>query len=155
MEFITLLKANLKRHKGGLAGIFILLFLVSLSLVTVLTIWENSNSYIPAEMRRAGFGDLTAWISGIPNPDLLSNEISALDTVERTESQKIIYSNYVLREQESDSEGQLILYNPRENRYRFFTDSLSGYQPQPEKIQPGEVYVSPLHDFHIWGRNWG
>ena len=143
MEFITLLKANLKRHKGGLAGIFILLFLVSLSLVTVLTIWENSNSYIPAEMRRAGFGDLTAWISGIPNPDLLSNEISALDTVERTESQKIIYSNYVLREQESDSEGQLILYNPRENRYRFFTDSLSGYQPQPEKIQPGEVYVSP------------
>ena len=143
MEFITLLKANLKRHKGGLAGIFILLFLVSLSLVTVLTIWENSNSYIPAEMRRAGFGDLTAWISGIPNPDLLSNEISALDTVERTESQKIIYSNYVLREQESDSEGQLILYNPKENRYRFFTDSLSGYQPQPEKIQPGEVYVSP------------
>lgn len=143
MEFITLLKANLKRHKGGLAGIFILLFLVSLSLVTVLTIWENSNSYIPAEMRRAGFGDLTAWISGIPNPDLLSNEISALDTVERTESQKIIYSNSVLRKQESDSEGQLILYNPKENRYRFFTDSLSGYQPQPEKIQPGEVYVSP------------
>ncbi len=143
MEFITLLKANLKRHKGGLAGIFILLFLVSLSLVTVLTIWENSNSYIPAEMRRAGFGDLTVWVSGIPNPDLLSNEISALDTVERTESQKIIYSNYVLREQESDSEGQLILYNPKENRYRFFTDSLSGYQPQPEKIQPGEVYVSP------------
>ena len=52
VEFITLLKANLKRHKGGLAGIFILLFLVSLSLVTVLTIWENSNSYIPAAMRR-------------------------------------------------------------------------------------------------------
>lgn len=143
MEYTTLLKANLKRHKGGLAGIFILLFSVSLSLATVLTIWENSNRYIPSEMQRAGFGDLTAWVSGLPNPELLSKEISALDSVERTGIQQIIYSNYTVNGQESDSEGQLILYKPEENRYRFFTGSLSGYQAQPEKIQPGEVYVSP------------
>ncbi len=45
--------------------------------------------------------------------------------------------------QESDSEGQLILYEPERERYRFFTDDLSGYQPAPENIQFGEVYVSP------------
>ena len=45
--------------------------------------------------------------------------------------------------QESDSAGQLILYEPERERYRFFTDDLSGYQPAPENIQFGEVYVSP------------
>lgn len=143
METATLLKANIKRHKGGLIGILILIFLVAAALGTVLTVWTNSGSYIQSEMERAGFGELTAWVSGVPADVDISESISALSVIDRVETQSLIYSNYTVNEQESDSEGQLITYIPHERRYKFFADDLSGYTEQPDRIAQGEVYVSP------------
>lgn len=141
MDFWILLRANLRRHRGGLLGVFLLIFLVSLSLATVLTVWHNSASYLTAELDRAGYGDVTAWVANAP--DSLSREIAALDIVAQVEEQKIIHTNYQINGQDSDSEGQLILYRPAENRYRFFASGLSGYAPPPEEILPGTVWVSP------------
>lgn len=143
MEYSTLLKAGIRRHKGSLFGVFILILLVSLSLGTVLTIWTNSSSYIRAEMNRAGFGAITAWVSGLTDEDTLSEEITALPEISAVEIQQLIYTNYETNGQESDSEGQLILSNPGETRYRFFTDDLSAYSSEIPQIEPGEIYVSP------------
>ena len=139
----TLLKANLKRHKGALFGIFILTLLACAALGTVLIVWSNSEEYIGNELERAGFGELTAWVADLSDTSALENSIEALEEIERVEAQSLIYSNYVVNEIESDSEGQLITYNPLENRYRFFTNDLSGYTEPPDTIIPGEVYVSP------------
>ena len=143
MENKTLLKANLKRHKGALFGIFILTLLVAAALGTVLTVWTNSENYIQDELDRSGYGELTAWVENLSDTTGLKNSIEALGEIERVETQSLIYSNYTANETESDSEGQLITYIPTENRYRFFNDDLSGYTQQPESILPGEVYVSP------------
>lgn len=61
----TLLKANLKRHKGALFGIFILTLLACAALGTVLIVWSNSEEYIGNELERAGFGELTAWVANL------------------------------------------------------------------------------------------
>lgn len=143
MENKTLLKANIKRHKGTLLGIFILTFLAAAALGTVLTIWANSERYIQRELERAGFGELTAWVTNLSDTTGLKSSIESLEEIERVETQSLIYSNYTANEMESDSEGQLITYIPAENRYRFFTDDLTGYREQPESILPGEVYVPP------------
>ena len=143
MENKILLKANMKRHKGALFGIFILTLLACAALGTILTVWSNSDEYIESEIERAGFGELTAWVANLSDTSDLENSIEALDEINRVETQSIIYANYTANEIESDSEGQLITYNPLENRYRFFTDDLSGYTEQPDTITPGEVYVSP------------
>lgn len=143
MEYQTLLKAGIKRHRGVLFGIFILILLVSLSLGTVLTVWLNSNRYLRDELERAGFGELTAWTSGSSDVNALAAEAAALSDVERVEVQPLIFSNYTANGQESDSEGQLIPVAPEDRRYRFFTDDLSGYLTQPPEILPGETYVSP------------
>lgn len=143
MEGSVLLKAGIKRHKGSLTGIFILVLLVSLSLGTVLTLWLNSGRYLSAELQRAGFGSLTAWVSGVPDLDALTDEMTALPEVSGVERQELVYTNYRIHEQESDSEGQLIPLLPNETRYRFFTDDLSGYRTDNPQIAPGEVYVSP------------
>lgn len=143
MENRILFAAGLRRHKSSLAGVFVLLFLVSLALGTVLTVWSNSGRYVSAEMERAGFGTLTAWVSDVPDTDVLTSEIEALPDVTAVETQQLIFSNYTLEEQESDSEGQLITLFPGEERYRFFTDDLSGYRGETPQITPGEVYVSP------------
>ena len=137
-----LFRAGLRRHRSSLAGVFVLLLLVSLSLGTV-TIWSNSGRYVAAEMERAGFGTLTAWVSDVPDLDGLSNEITSLPDVTAVETQQIIFSNYAVGEQESDSEGQMICLPSDEERYRFFTDDLSSYRESIPQIAPGEVYVSP------------
>ncbi len=143
MEYSTLFKAGVRRHKGSLIGIFVLVLLVSLSLGTVLTIWSNSGSYVVSELERAGYGSLTAWVSNLSDREALTGEIAALPEVATVETQELIYSNYTVNEQESDSEGQLITQSLDETRYRFFTDDLSGYRSDVPQINPGEVYVSP------------
>ena len=143
MEKQILIRAGLKRHQGTLCGIFLLIALIAAVTGTVLTLWANAAAHEEAGLTQAGFGELTAWISGGADTESLAAEITALDEIDRVETQRLVFTNYTALEQESDSEGQLILYEPERERYRFFTDDLSGYQPAPESIRPGEVYVSP------------
>lgn len=143
MEILTLLSANLRRHKGSLIGIFLLVLIAAAAFGTVLSVWTNSGAYVRSETERAGFGELTAWVSGVPDISELSADIEAVSEVERVEAQPLIFSNYKANDGESDSEGQLITYSPDENRYKFFADDLSGYREPPSEIPSGEVYVSP------------
>lgn len=143
MENKTLLIANIKRHKGTLCGIFILTFLAAAALGTVMTIGTNAGRYLQTELDRAGFGALTAWVANLSQTGDLENSLSALDEIGHVETQHLIYADYMANGTESDSEGQLITYVPAENRYRFFTDDLSGYTGPPASILSGEVYVSP------------
>lgn len=139
----TLVKAGMKQHKGSLSGIFILILLISLALAAVLTIWINSGRYLQSEIRRAGFGDLTAWVSGVPDLETFTDDIRNLEDVERVETQEVVYSDYVVNGQESDSEGQLIPAVLNENRYKIFNHDLSGYEKDTLDIDSGEIYVSP------------
>lgn len=143
MEIKLLVRANRKKHRGSLIGIFILLLISSLSLTTVLTVWRNSSEYVNHEMQRLGFGEITAWVSGVTDWDVLVQEVSALEDVKEVGVQPIFYSEYRIGEQESDSEGQLITYDPDSYSYKIFEDSLSGYKEADLEIQPGEIYVSP------------
>ncbi len=136
-----ILRAALKRHWGGLLAVGFLVFLVAASLCTVVSVWTNAGQYQQQELERAGFGDLTAWVSGGTDWDGLTEKIAALPEIEKAEAQPIVFANYELREQESDSEGQLLSAAGRE-RYRFFREDLGGYLNVPPEIAPGEVWVS-------------
>lgn len=146
MDTKTLWLADCRRHKGNLAGIFILVFLVSLSLVSVVTVWKNSGQYVRSEMEKLGFGRMTAWVTGIPEIETLTEEINGLTCVEKTGVQSVIFSEYEVNGQESDSEGQLVIYEPEAYPYKIFKDDLGGYESGTAKIHPGEIYISPsLH----------
>ena len=139
----------MKRHKGTLFGIGVLLFLTALSLTVVLMTAFAGNSYIREEMGRAGFGDLTAWTADVPDMEFLLESIREQEGVEDATVQRLIFSEYEANGVESDSEGQLIPWIsaeigiPTRSRYRFFENSLSEYAKAPEEIGEQEVYVSP------------
>jgi len=146
MEIKTLWLADSRRHKGSLAGIFVLIFLLSVSLVSVMTVWRNSGKYVKDEMERLGFGTITAWVSGIPDIKMLTEEIDNLSSAAGTGVQPVIYSEYEVNGQESDSEGQLVTYEPESYPYKFFADSMESYTAGAVDIRSGEIYVSPsLH----------
>ncbi len=139
----------MKRHKGTLFGIGVLLFLTALSLTVVLMTAFAGNSYIREEMGRAGFGDLTAWTADVPDMEFLLESIREQEGVEDATVQRLIFSEYEANGVEADSEGQLIPWIsaeigiPTRSRYRFFENSLSEYAKAPEEIGEQEVYVSP------------
>lgn len=143
MEKKILFCEGIKRQKGSLIGIGLLVFLTVLSLSTVLSVFLNGNAYIQSEMEHAGFGQLTAWVSDVPDLEGLVQEISGQEGIQEVQSQDIIFSDYEGNGVESDSQGQLILWQPGETKYRFLTNGMDGYRQAPEEIRQGEVYVSP------------
>lgn len=149
LENQMIIRAGMKRHKGTLFGIGVLLFLTALSLTVVLMIAFAGNSYIREEIGRAGFGDLTAWTADVPDMEFLLESIREQEGVEDATVQRLIFSEYEANGVESDSEGQMIPWIsaeigiPTRSRYRFFENSLSEYAKAPEEIGEQEVYVSP------------
>ncbi|MCM1048867.1 MAG: ABC transporter permease [Clostridiales bacterium] len=143
MEIKTLWIAASKRHKGNLAGIFVLILLLSVTLLTVLTVWKNSVSYVHDEMTRLGFGKITAWVSGVPDIEKLTDGITAIPEVTQAGIQAIIFSEYEINGEKSDSEGQLITYEPEQYQYKIFSDNMKGYQVGNAEIKQGEIYLSP------------
>ena len=143
MKNRILIKANSKRHKAVMIGIFAIMGMVSLTLISVLTLWLNTNSYVTTEMDRLQYGDITVWTQGIPDQDKLLEEINQQQDVASVSVQQLIYSDYIINDTESDSEGQLIVYNPQEFPYRIFNETMNGYQKESISIQAGEIYISP------------
>ena len=94
-------------------------------------------------MERAGFGDLTAWASDVPDEEFLLESIRKQDGVEGAVSQRLLFSEYEANGAESDSEGQMIPWESGSGQYRFFQNDLSGYAKAPEEISEEEVYISP------------
>ncbi|MDO4337772.1 MAG: FtsX-like permease family protein [Eubacteriales bacterium] len=136
-------RAGIKKHKGSLAGIMILLFLSALSLCTVFTVYLQGNRYIHEEIERIGYGTITAWVSDVPDIDELTDSLQNQDGVEQVTVQDLIFSDYEGNGVESDSEGQLISWQAENNQYRFFKEDISGYEDAPAEISQGEIYVSP------------
>ena len=143
LENRMIIRAGIKRNKGNFLGIGILLLLAAFSLTAVLMTVLAGNSYIRDGMERAGFGDLTAWASDVPDMAFLMESIREQEGVESAEAQRLIFSEYEANGVESDSQGQMIPWTLSGSRYRFFQNNLSGYREDPEEIGEQEVYVSP------------
>lgn len=143
MENKIILRAGMKKHKGSLLGIAVLLFFTALSLCTVLTVYLQGNRYIHSELTRTGFGTITAWVSGVPDMDGLAESLRGQEGVETVTVQNLVFSDYKGNGIKSDSEGQLIPWQEESGPYRFFRDDLSGYGQTPGEIAEREIYVSP------------
>ena len=137
-KYKMLLKAAIKKQKGSIAGIFLLVFVLALCLFSAITVYISGINSVDREMKRLGFGDFTIWTSG--QPERLRTEIGSLPDVDRVLCQPIIFAGYEINGSFSDNEGQLIVYDGTVP-YRF--QSADGdEQPIPE-ITPGTVYISP------------
>lgn len=156
MKYKTLLQANFKRHKGSMVAIFIIMMIVTLSFLSVVTIWLNTSAYLEREMERMQYGDITAWTREIPDVDEVLYEIAQLQDVEDVSQQPILYANYEYADQHSDSEGQLLIYEPDKFPYRIFQEDYRGYQSEIMEIAPGDIYLSPtvLAAMHIQVGDW-
>ncbi len=158
MKYLTLLKANIKSQKGSFIGVSLLMFIITISLLAVLTIWKNSTDYEQEELWRTGYGDITFWMTREADTEKLKAEIEDLADVEKVEEQKAIYSlsdkkYYVNGYEVINGLVQMFVFGEERYDYHIYNKSLTGIEENPEEPGEGEVYVSPafcsLYDAQI------
>lgn len=146
MKYFTLLKANIKRQKGSFIGVFILIFIITVSLCAVLTIWRNSSTYEEEQINRLGFGDVTSWLYGKrEEADALLTQIESIDEVEKVGVQDILFVDYKVNERDTTAGGTgfALQYSDTEYEYNIYKDALTGIEENPKPLQRGEIYVPP------------
>lgn len=148
MKYSTLVRANIKSQKSSFIGISTLVFIITISLLAVLSIWMNANAYENEQIDRIGYGDITYWIDAVEDRDGLLETIEALDEVEKVQAQDIIifgeYEVYSGSEGTSSVSGSLHMQAwKKESGYSVYNENLTGICEEPEDLSEGEIYVSP------------
>lgn len=141
MRDFTLIKANIKRQKGSFIGVFLLIWIISISLCAILSVWGNANDYVNQEIDRIGYGTFTCWTENVTDMDALQQEVEAFSDVEKVTIQPLLYVRYIINGHESGSSALMLPYQPED--YYIFKDDLSGINASPKKPEKGEVYVTP------------
>lgn len=135
------IKANIKRSKGNVIGIFLLMFIISVTFCAVLAIWSNANDYEHQELARLGYGTITKWVAGVPDENQLITQIQNMEEVERVENKKVLYANFWMKGKQRDETGLITAYDPVSYDYHIFNEQMTGFQSNPTPLHDHEVYV--------------
>ncbi len=141
MKNTTILWANLKRQKGSFIGIFLLMFIITVTLSSVLSIWSNSKGYVENEMKRISYGDIIYWTYDGEICQNIKEEIQNVDGVRDVQLENILYLDWKINGKDSKSNMFVKEYNQKVYEYKVFEGKKSKYQKFPEELASGEVYV--------------
>ena len=149
MKYFTLLRANIKSQKGSFIGILTLVFMITISLLTVLSIWTNANAYEAERIESVGYGDISYWMTNLSGLEELLGQINELEEVERADACNVIYfEGYEVRGENketavSDNSLYLLEWGEQENPYHIYKEDFSREEETTEGLSDGEIYVSP------------
>ena len=146
MKYFSLVRADIKSAKGSFIGILTLVFMITLSLCAVISIWLNANDYEIERIESVGYGDLTYWVADVADMETLLGQIEAIDEVEKAEAEDIVeirkYSVYGQGQYEEGTATLLISeWEKVHSKYHIFCDNLAGINQTPESPADGEIYV--------------
>lgn len=150
MKYVTLLKANIKSQKSSFIGILTLVFIITISVLAVLSIWVNANVYENEQIDRLGYGDITYWINEIPDREKLLEKIKNIEEIETVTAEDVIFFNaYEVYEDHGEKAIESVLGSlhvqtwTKESAYHIYNENLTGIDKEYSGLSDGEAYVSP------------
>lgn len=141
MKYIVLLRSNIRKQKGSVIGIFLLMLIITVTLSSVLAIWDNSEIYVESEMNRVNYGDVIYWVSNKSDIDALQKDIQSMKDIDLAEVEQIVYVNCIVNGIESTSNVLLSVYDAQNYDYHIFRESTTEYESNPEILKQGEIYA--------------
>lgn len=136
-----ILRANIRRQKGSLIGITLLVLITTVLLCAVIGVWKNSMDYEEEQLERLHYGDLLIWMYENPIEEELIGQLKGAEGVGEVISQEMIYSVYQINGMESSNILFCIPYDKDVWDFHFFTDELDGISEEETKIPGGSCYV--------------
>lgn len=140
MKYFTLFRGVIRKQKGSYIGIILLMFIFTLTISSVLSVWLNSRTYVNEEMDRVHFGDMQYVFTDTEEIDTLLQDIRNVDGVERVTMEKMVYGTIEIGEDEQASH-RMLKAVPKDYSYHIFKGETAEYDPDPETLSAQESYV--------------
>ncbi len=141
MAVSTLLKAGLKRKKGSFIGVIVLMIIISMSIVSVLSIKENSRMSVVDSISKTNSPDLSVLIMEDQLSEEMLNKIKNDPNVgEVKEIETLMVRNIYVNGVETP--GGLMLLTPYQSRLPQFKEDGSGYSDSRRSPANGGAYVT-------------
>ena len=142
MKTITLLRENIRKHKGNFVGVFILMFIIVVSTSAVLTIWDNSRSYVRSEMDRVEFGDLIYWMNQNDSEiDRIKAELEDIEGVRKVVMKDNIVFMARVNGYEPNSTYFAYEYDGSDKDFKVFDGNSTEYCKSTQLLDKGQIYV--------------
>ena len=155
MKNITLLWSNIRKQKGSYIGILTLMFIITVTLSSVLAIWKNSATYVESEMKRVHFGDIVYWVYDKDEAiDEILKKMSRVEGVEKVKTEKMVMVKAKISGKDSRSNVFAKEYDPSHYPYKIFDGTKAKYVKEPSKLVEGEIYA-PISFQSIYGTKLG
>lgn len=140
MKYLVLFRGVIRKQKGSYIGIILLMFIFTLTISSVLSIWLNSRTYVDEEMERVHFGDMQYMLADTGEIDSLLEDMRKVDGVERVTMEKMVYGSIEIEGKEQ-APHRMLKAVPEEYSYHIFKGETAEYDPDPAPLLPGESYV--------------
>lgn len=143
MEILSVLKANIKSKKSTMTSLFILLFLISFSLITIISINKNAGRRYEEASNKANVPDITVLIKENLIPEDYSNRLlndPAVDNIEIVS--KIFIDEFEVNGKIFSEIHDVGIGNNDSPSYEIYEDdSFSLSKDSASPPNPGEIYI--------------
>ena len=141
MEILTLLKANIKHKKGAFISISVLMFIITLSLIIVISNNDNISNNLEKSLNAVDTGDFISFISSSQYTKEIQDKLITDKNVERIRDvNALMYIKKFMLDQKESLGNPLALVKWRDS-YSVFTKNLDGFMESPPCLASGEIYV--------------
>lgn len=128
-----LIKANMKRQRGSMIGIFTFMFLISISFCAVIAFWNNAKVYETEQLMRLGYGDITQWCANVKDEEALLQQIKGLKEVRKVEEEQLIFA--------SDIRDETTILAAYAKKYAIYREDHAGFLSNAQEPSKQEVYL--------------
>lgn len=141
MEILTVLKGNIKHHKGAFISVAFLLFIIALSFATIISLNDNQKKDVEAANELAETGDYVVFISdALVDKDLFA-KLEANKNVSQVEDRTgLAVEEPVVAGAVSSNFMILMPYESYQEKYQIFNDQADGCIDSLE-LSTGEILV--------------
>lgn len=141
MDIITLLKANIRYRRGSFISVLILTFIISLCLTVIISINYNVEKRADESLRMNNVGDLTSIIWDVNCTDTMLQKVEDNTELEHINIVKTITQAIEINGIQQGSSTFFMPYDQKKVAYKIYNRDELSFRINPEKLQPGEIYV--------------
>lgn len=141
MEILTVLKGNMKHHKGAFISVVLLLFIIAMSFAAITSLNDNLKKDVEAANELAGTGDYVVLIPDKQVTEDLFSKLEDNENVSQVEDRKGLAVNEPVISGNVSSNFMLLMpYEPYREQYQIFNDKADGFIDSIE-LSSGEILV--------------
>lgn len=143
MALLSVIKSNLKAKKGNFISLFILVFIIALSLSTIISVNDGTAARLNKACNASDIGDMTGFIPEEKyTPDMLSGLKASPEVSEAEALASIVSSKITLNGNDYGSSIYMTPYEPDLHSYEIFAgDKLKFMKDNRVNPDKGQVYV--------------